>query len=103
MKMPHTLRMKTVGPATAKTCMRIFEFLSALGPGGLLEQSLGSGACGRCGSTSSSGALSVVVDLRQEHRRCPDCDLILDGSGTGFGRRLPSGRVVLQEVVLIQR
>ena len=98
-----TLRMTTFGPATARTSLRVFDFLASLGPGGLLEETLGDGVCPRCGSIGPAGSLSLVVDLRREHPRCPDCDLATDASGHGFGRLLPSGRVVLQEVVVIQR
>ena len=82
---------------------RLRSFFEAFALRDLLGRGRGDGPCRRCGGPRPDGALSLVLDVGRRPSVCRGCGCALGADGHAAGRLLPSGEVVLAELVLIER
>jgi len=103
MQPSKTLRAPLSRLRTAVSGRRLLAFFERYALNELLALRRGSKPCRHCAAPTPDGALSLILDLRQGPRVCPSCKRALDEQGGAAGRLLASGKVVLQELVFIER
>lgn len=89
--------------ATTAAATRLRAFFETFALRELLGHPRGAGPCRRCGGPRPDGPLSLFLDVQRGPAVCPGCQSPVDPDGRAVGRLLPTGEVVLQELVLIER